>query len=436
MKTKKEIIALLHEATLSPADFRRYAIASRVYLVTFLKWCAIAIVTGIIGGLIGTLFHKSVEGATELFQSVSWLLYLLPVGGLVIVFLYHVTNMEKDKGTNRVIASVRSDGYVSPRLAPLIFVSTFITHLLGGSAGREGAALQLGGSIGSMVGRVLRLGEEDQHLTVMCGMSALFSALFGTPLTASVFAMEVISVGIFHYSGLIPCIVASLVAYGISLIFGLEPVHFVLSVVPALDVLTVVKVVVLAMLCALVSIIFCICIKGSEHIMKNHIKNDYIRAFVGGVIIIALTLIVGSRDYNGAGMSVIEDAIYNGHASGAAFILKILFTSVTIAAGFKGGEIVPTFFVGSTFGCMMGHLLGLDPGFAAAVGLAATFCGIVNCPIASIILSVEIFGSEGLLLFAIACAVSYMLSGYYSLYTSQKIIYSKLRTHYVNKNAR
>ena len=159
-------------------------------------------------------------------------------------------------------------------------------------------------------------------------------------------------------------------------------------------------------------------------------KNTFLRAFVGGAAVVVLTLIFG-HDYNGAGMNIIEKAI-SGEAEPFAFLLKMLFTAVTIGFGFKGGEIVPTFFIGSTFGCVIGSLLGLDPGFAAALGLVALFCGAVNCPIASVFLSIELFGAGGIVYFAIACAVSFALSGYFGLYSSQKIVYSKTRAEFIN----
>ena len=172
-------------------------------------------------------------------------------------------------------------------------------------------------------------------------------------------------------------------------------------------------------------------------IFKNMgFKNPYIRVVVGALAIIALTYLTGSRDYNGSGMDIIEHAVVGGHAKGWAWVLKIVFTAITIGAGFKGGEIVPTFFIGATFGCVVGHLFGLNPGFAAAIGMIAMFCGVLNCPIASIVLSIELFGSKGFILFAIAAGVSYMLSGYYGLYSSQKIMYSKLKAEYINKDTK
>ena len=183
------------------------------------------------------------------------------------------------------------------------------------------------------------------------------------------------------------------------------------------------------------SILFCQGLHRTERLAEKYLKNPWLRAVVGGCIVIVLTKLVGTGDYNGAGMDVIERAVA-GEASGWAWVLKLLFTAVTIGLGFKGGEVVPSFFVGATFGCVAGSLLGLPPGFAAAVGLVAVFCGAVNCPIASVILSIELFGSGGLLYFAMACAVSYLLSGYCGLYSSQTILYSKLRAEFINVHAK
>lgn len=403
-------------------------------IVVFFKWIIIAVITGLVGGLVGSIFHLSVEFATRTRIENPWILYLLPFGGLVIVFLYK-KGMNEDPGTNLVIKSIRTDETVPFLMAPLIFIGTVITHLLGGSAGREGAALQLGGSIGSQIGNLIGLDEKDMHLVTLCGMSGVFSALFGTPLTATFFSMEVISVGIIHYSAFIPCIVSSLSAYAVSLFFGLAPVRFYLSVFPELSLINILKVIILGSLCAVVSIIFCEVLHKSNKYLKKLITNSYLRVFIGGTIIVFLTLIIGSRDYNGAGMNIISNAI-NGSARPEAFILKMIFTAITISVGYKGGEIVPTFFIGSTFGCVFGSFLGLDPCFGAAVGLVALFCGVVNTLITSIILSIELFGAGNIILFALACGVSYMESGYYSLYSSQKIMYSKIKAEYINRNAK
>ena len=411
--------------------------ASRVrqYIISFFKWTLIALVTGGIGGALGAGFRYAVNYVTEIREEYSWLCFLLPVGGVMIAFLYRVTKLSGHADTNLIINSVRTEGKVPLYLAPVIFLSTVITHLFGGSAGREGAALQLGGCIGSAIGRSVKLGEKDMHLAVMCGMSGLFSALFGTPLTATIFAMEVISVGIIYYSAFLPCIVSALTAYGITLLFGLTPTAYPLTDIPELSIVTILLVAVIGLAAALVSMAFCITLEQIHKFAAKYFRNEYLRVIVGGAVIALLTLILGTR-YNGIGGSVITAAVVDGEALPYDFVLKMLFTAITIGFGYKGGEIIPTFFIGSTMGALIGSLIGLPPGFAAAIGLVALFCGVVNCPIASLVLSVELFGSGGLLYFAVAVCLSYMLSGYYGLYSGQKIMYSKRRARYINRNAK
>ena len=393
------------------------------------KWLAVGGLIGGIGGIIGSVFHIGVNYATQARLAHPWVLYLLPVLGVIIAGLYRVTKVE-GKDTNAVIESVHFGKNVPVLLVPVIFVSTVLTHLGGGSAGREGAALQIGGGIGHTTGRLLHLGEKDLPLATLCGMSAVFSALFGTPLTAAVFAMEVISVGVFYYAGLIPCLTAALVGYMVSLAMQVPPTRFqVLD--PGLDAWTMVLVILLAIGCAVVSILFCRGLQETGRMAAKLLPNPFVRAFVGGGLVIGLTLLVGSGDYNGAGMEVVARAI-GGEAGGWAWLLKLLFTAVTIGFGFKGGEVVPSFFVGACFGCVLGGFLGLPAGFGAAIGLVAVFCGAVNCPIASVFLSIELFGTGDLLYFAMACAISYLLSGYCGLYSSQTILYSKMRAEFIN----
>ena len=399
------------------------------YPAALIKWLAVGGLIGGIGGVIGSLFHIGVSYATRWRSAHPWVLYLLPLLGLIIVGLYRVTRVE-GKDTNAVIESVHFGKNVPVLLVPVIFLSTVLTHLGGGSAGREGAALQIGGGIGFETGRLLRLGEKDLPLATLCGMSAVFSALFGTPLTATVFAMEVISVGVFYYAGLVPCLTASLVGYLVSLLMGVPPTRFTVAA-PLPEACTMLPVLVLAIGCALVSILFCRGLRETGRMAARLLPNPYWRAAIGGALIIGLTLLVGSTDYNGAGMELVERAV-SGEANAWAWLLKLLFTAVTIGFGFKGGEVVPSFFVGACFGCVLGGLLGLPTGFGAAIGLVAVFCGVVNCPFASIFLSIELFGAGGLLYFAVACAVSYLLSGYCGLYSSQTILYSKMRAEFIN----
>ena len=405
------------------------------YIISFLKWVFIALVTGAIGGAAGGVFRFCVDLVTDVRRNNEYLIYFLPIAGLLIVFLYKITKLSDEADTNLVIESVRSEDKVPVRLAPVIFVSTIVTHLFGGSAGREGAALQLGGCIGEQVGDLFKLDEKDMHICVLCGMSGLFSALFGTPLTAAIFAMEVISVGIFYYSALVPCLVSSIVSYSITRLMGLSPVSFKLPAVGEIDMWSVIKAACIGIGCAVLSIVFCLALRWSKKYSAKLLKNEYLRIAVGGLVVVLLTLVFGTR-YCGVGEDVIHSAMNYGEVDWFDPLLKILFTAITIGVGFKGGEIIPTLFIGATFGAVLAQLLSLDPTLAAAIAMVAMFCAVVNCPMASLALSIEIFSGGSILMFAVALAVSFMLSGYYGLYSGQKIIYSKRRARFVDRNAK
>jgi H+/Cl- antiporter ClcA len=403
-----------------------------VSFAAFFKWVFFGVLTGLLAGGAGTLFYFCIARVTGARQANPWLLWLLPVGGLAIVFSYRKLGVTHPQGTDLVIEAVRSPEPVPLKMAPLIFFATSVTHLFGGSAGREGAALQLGGSLGYGLGRVFRLEEKDLHILTMSGMAACFSALFGTPVTATVFVMELVTVGVMYYSALVPCAAAAVVAVSVARMFGVPPTRFPISGIQSLQWKPVLSVTVLAALCALLSAAFCYIMRGTGRFLQHRIRSPYLRAAVGGAAVIALSFLFG-RDYLGMGGDTIAAAM-GGHAAPAAFALKLLFTAITLGAGFRGGEIVPAFFVGATFGCTAGGLLGLDPSFGAAVGFLSLFCGITNCPVTAFVLSMEVFGSGGADYYLIAAAVSYMLSGYTGIYSKQKILYSKLKPLYLGSS--
>ena len=404
-----------------------------LYLRTLAKWLFLSVIIGAVCGAAGSVFHHGVHYASELRAGHPWLLYLLPAAGIIIAAIYKVTKTE-GKGTNQVLDVVQRGDGLPFLLLPAIFAGTTLTHLCGGSAGREGAALQMGGTIGYHAGRICRLDTQDLKIATMAGMSAFFSALFGTPLAAAVFSIMVESIGAMYHAALLPCLTSALTAYGISLLMGVEPTRFTVAM-PSLNAVLLLRVALLAALCALVSVLFCEVIHQTEHQMARRLKNSYVRAAVGGVAIILLTLLSGTTAYNGAGMDVITAAVEQGSANASAFLLKLIFTAVTLGAGFKGGEVVPSFFVGATFGCVVGPLLGIDAGFAAAIGLISVFCGATNCPIASTFLAIELFGDGGLLYFAAACIITYVLSGYSGLYSSQTFSSSKLKARPLDAHA-
>ena len=404
--------------------------------LSFLKWVIYACCTGLLVGAVSVAFHYGIDWAAQVRLASSHVVWLLPVGGVVIVLLYRICGMERDRGTNLVLVAVREAEPLRLRTAPLIFLSTIITHLVGGSAGREGAALQLGGSMAAWIGKKIRLDAKDSRMMVMCGMAAAFSALFGTPLTAAIFAMEVVSVGVMYYAAIVPCTVSALVSLQLAQLCGLHMEDgYQVTETAVLGPLSMVQTAGLGVLCALVSILFCKVMHAAPHLYERYFPSTLVRVAVGALLVLGLTLLVGSQDYNGAGDGLIRRMLA-GETIPEAFLLKMLFTALTLGAGFRGGEIVPVLFTGCAFGTWVGPMLGLPHSFSGALGMAAVFCGTTNCPLTSLLLAFELFGGQGLPLYALCCGVSYMLSGYYGLYSEQKIVYSKFKTEWIDKKAK
>lgn len=400
-------------------------------IIIFLKWIIISLVIGLIVGLVASAFNFALVKCAEIRQEFPYIILFLPLFGIGIVGLYKLLKFKSDKGTNMVLVAVRDGENMTWKNTLSIFVGSVLTHLGGGSAGREGAALQIGGSIGSQVGIWLKLKDHDHRLITMCGMSAGFAALFGTPAAAAFFSMEVISVGIMHYSAIVPSVIAAITGFKISSLFGVKKAALAIN----LDNITIdvyIKTAVIAALCGIMSIVFCYILKNSSRIYRRLIKNHYMRIAVGGIIIAVLTFSLGTFDYNGAGSEVIARSFLK-RAGFEEFILKMLFTAVTLGAGFKGGEILPVFFVGSAFGSFIAPIFGLDCSVGAAIGLSGLFCGVTNCPVTAVFLCIELFGVNNLPIYLITCGISYMLSGYAGLYSEQKIIYSKFEPKYIDK---
>ena len=405
-------------------------------LVIMFKWILTGVVSGgVIGGM-STFFGYAIQFVTDFRISHPFMVFLLPAAGVLIVFVYHICGVKKPQGTNIVIASIHSGEHLPSRMAPLIFFATVLTHLCGGSAGREGAALQFGGSLAATFGRLIHADRKDMNIIIMCGMSAAFSAVFGTPVAAALFSMEIISIGIMQYSALVPCAAASVTASLFAHTMGLAPESMGSIAVPGLNFLTASKTVLLSLLCAFLSVAFCVLMQSAGGFFEKIFRgNQYYAIITAGISIALLSLIPGFTDYLGAGVPVIVEATH-GSAAWYAFIIKMLFTAVTIGAGYKGGEIVPAFFIGSTFGCVFGKLIGLPPSLAAACGMISLFCGVTNCPVTSLLISFELFGFSGVSYYLISVAISYMMSGYYGIYKAQRIMYSKYRPEFVNRTVK
>ncbi len=415
--------------------FLRFSMHALLHIRLLIRWIVLAVILGLVLGFVGAEFVKSINWSTEFRNTHLWCYALLPLGGILIIWLYRVTHDKHDKGTNMVLSSLRSEAQLPMQMAPLIFISTIITHFCGGSAGREGAALQLGGGLGNILARFVKLREKDKHILIMSGMSAAFSAIFRTPIAASIFAMEVGCVGTMQYASLVPCVVSSLTASYLATKLGLPTESYDVSTAPEISPVTALQILLLGIFCAGLSILFCIILHKTEYFMKHAIKNAYLRILIASIILILLGLLFQTTDFYGTGGAMIHQAI-QGETVWYAFLLKMLFTAITLGGGFKGGEIVPSFFVGATFGCLFGQITGLSPSLCAGVGMIALFCGVTNCPLASLFISAELFGLSYVPYCLLVIAVSYLLSGYYGLYKEQQFYYSKFTDEHIHHKTR
>ena len=403
-------------------------------LTVLVKWILMSLVTGGVVGTIASIFSYAVSWATAFRMAHFWVIFGLPLGGLLIVWLYKKAGEEKNTGTNLVLSVIRSqDEDVPIRVAPLILISTVITHYFGGSSGREGAALQFGASVGGWIGRRLHLNESDEKIIILSGMSAAFAALFGTPMAAAIFPMEVVSVGIMYYSALVPCMFASFTAQYVALLFKVRTLAHPYPVedVPDFYSFQTLKFLILAIAFALAGVLFCVMLHTCEHKFKEWFANPYLRIVAGAAAVIALRFLLGTEDYLGLGGGVIQ-ASFKGAVSPEKFLLKMIFTCLTLCVGFKGGEIVPSLFIGATLGSAMSALLALPPDICAACGMVGVFCAVTNSPISSMLIAFEMFGFTGMPFYCSVVAVSYLVSGYYSLYKEQRILYSKTENKYVD----
>ncbi|MBR6503331.1 MAG: chloride channel protein [Clostridia bacterium] len=373
----------------------------------------LSIIIGGICGLCGTAFSKAVEFVTNVRGEHSWLLYLLPLGGLLSVIIFKLCRSQ-NAGTTSVFDCVKTKQNLPPLLAVAIFCGTCLSHLFGASAGREGAALQIGGGVSNVFSRLFKLNEDTRHKLIMCGMAALFSAVFGTPLAAAFFAIEVILSSV-CISAAIPVFLSSAAGYAVAMLLHVHPERFNIGALPQFSFSVVWKIAVITIAGVLVAFVLCAGLETGKTVAKKLFKNEYLRIAIGGAVIIGLTLLVGNYDYNGGGINIIE-GVFEGNVSYEAFALKLLFTVICVACGYKGGEIIPTLFIGATLGGTLAVVLGLSIGTGAAVGMAVLFVCATKCPIATIFLCLEMFGFGCALVIIPVVIVSFCLARYKGLY--------------------
>jgi H+/Cl- antiporter ClcA len=401
-----------------------FDINEQVRLLRYLvKWIVLGAVVGVLGGLASAGFLVSLDWATRTRESHPWLLFLLPVAGLVVGLGYHYGGGTSAQGNNLIIDEIHEPtAWIPRRMAPLVYLGTVVTHLFGGSAGREGTAIQMSGSLTDAFNRITKLSPDDRRLLLIAAIAGGFGSVFGVPIAGFVFGLEVQAVGRMRYDAIVPALTAPVV--GDLIVRGLGVTH---TPTPHFGAITVTaallaKVALAGLVFGLVSILFSELTHGIKRVSAALISWSPLRPFIGGVLVIALTYAVGSRDYLGLSIPLITASLAGGvGVLTLAFALKLLFTSVTLGTGFQGGEVTPLFVIGATLGATLGHALGVPVALMAALGFVAVFAGATNTPLACTIMGVELFGQTPLVLLAVACVVSYVFSSHRGIYSSQRV---------------
>lgn len=389
---------------------------------SLIRWCVLGVCVGLLAGASSAAFLVGLAWATKLQQSTPWLLWLLPIGGVAIGWVYSRFGKDVEGGNNLLLERIHeAEGDVSWRMAPLIAVSTIGTHLFGGSAGREGTAVQMGGSLADLVARLLRLSRLDRRILLMSGVSGGFGAVFGTPLAGTVFGLEVLTVGRIRYDALVPCFVASAIGDLVCRGLGIDHHPYIVGVVPDVTPALLAWTAVAGCCFGMASLIFAELTHTIQHLAKSFVARPWLRPAFGGTAVIGLTYLVGNRDYLGLGLPLIERSFTPQGVSHGAFALKTLFTAVTLGTGFKGGEVTPLFCIGATLGCAFASLAGQPAAVFAALGFVAVFAGAANTPLACILMGIELFGAPLAVPLTLACIVSYITSGHRGIYMSQQI---------------
>ncbi len=396
-----------------------------------LKWAALVIPMAMAVGSACAFFLWSLDAVTGLRFQNPWLLYLLPVAGVAVGLVYHRWGKSAEGGSNLIMDEIHQPGAGVPRrLAPLVLFGTLVTHLFGGSAGREGTAVQMGGSLAGGFARLLKLAPSDVRVLLMAGVAAGFGAVFGTPVAGAVFAIEVLTIGRMHYGALLPCFLASVTADWTCHAWGIGHTQYAIGFGGAfkIDALVLAKVVVAAGAFGIVAALFSELSHTLHGWFKRLVPSAPLRPLLGGVLVIGLTLLLGTRDYLGLGVTnpdpkavSIVSFFTSPEIHPWAWWWKILFTAVTLGSGFKGGEVTPLFFIGAALGNALAGLMGAPTDLFAALGFVAVFAGATKTPLACTVLGIELFGGEHAVYLATACFIAYRCSGCSGIYLSQRV---------------
>jgi len=422
------------------SDFRNktgYAHQAAVFK-NLLRWLFLVIPVALVTGSAVAMFLILLHQATACRFAHPWLLYLLPVAGILIHVIYKYAGKSSERGNNLIIDEIHEPGAGVPkRMGVVILITTVITHLFGGSAGREGTAVQIGGSIAGMFSSWFKLDDESRKTLLTAGVAAAFGAVFGTPLTGAVFAMEVLTIGRIQYSALFPCLVAGMAGDLTVSAWGVHHTSYHIDVLPNadavfanyfhLDLILLAKVFIASVAFGFASYLFAAFTRFTRKLFLNSIPLSWLIPVLGGLIIISLAFLNGKPDYLGlgvepehAGAVTIVSAFKTGGADVWSWLWKTIYTGITLGSGFKGGEVTPLFYIGATLGNTLSVLLNAPVSLFAALGFIAVFAGATNTPMACTIMGAELFGGEYLVFFAVACFTAYYFSGTSGIYSSQR----------------
>ncbi len=406
----------------------RFSKAEQLALIWSLtKWSILGAWVGVLAGIASAVFLFSLEWANKTRAAHPQLLFFLPLSGVLIWAIYDRFGRAVQGGNNLLLETVHDPKEAIPfRMAPLILLTTVLTHLFGGSAGREGTAVQMGGTLGQLATLPLRLGPEHRRILVMAGIAGGFGSVFGTPIAGTVFGLEVLAIGRLRYDGLIACLSASVVGDIVCRELGTHHTDYfsMLGRQQPLAPVSLLLVVVAGLLFGCSSALFSELTHAVQHWINRFVPKPYLKSFTGGCIVIAMTLLAGSQIYNGLGLELIAQSLV-GKVFLAAFLIKIVFTAVTLGAGFKGGEVTPLFCIGATAGNAFAQITHQPTAVFAAIGFVSVFSGAANTPLACIVMGVELFGTQLAVPIAIGCVTAYIFSGHRGIYSSQRIGHPK-----------